>query len=400
MSSFPKVILGFLMVDWPLFMRRKMLYALAEAAEKYGSTVVAVNRPLCQISTIVRKPQRARELLGDARLQKLASNLYLYSPRYFIHDSIAQELGILESLNLAALRSSYRKLCKRIGIVEEKPLIWFYHPVQGYVTRLFPGSFNVYEIYDNLADIHGNTLQAVEKRIDKFRDRIDLLLTTSRKLHDKYSPGFKHAWEFGNGIDRETYERMIRHDHPPHPAIDNIASPRIGYTGLISQRLDWQLIHDVADRRPDWNLVFVGKVFDKSILNSTANINNIHFTGAFDHSEMPSVLRSFDVGFMPYRDNDFFRYSNPLKIYEYAATGLKTVSSNMEELSSYPSEIVKIVPNRPDDWIEAIQAYLESDDDVARSVGAEFAGKFIWEDMTARLLDRMQQLFQPSGKDS
>ncbi|MBU2624143.1 MAG: hypothetical protein KKG33_01130, partial [candidate division Zixibacteria bacterium] len=64
MSSFPKVILGFLMVDWPLFMRRKMLYALAEAAEKYGSTVVAVNRPLCQISTIVRKPQRARELLG------------------------------------------------------------------------------------------------------------------------------------------------------------------------------------------------------------------------------------------------------------------------------------------------------------------------------------------------
>lgn len=400
MNAFPKIILVFLMVDWPLFMRRKMLYALSEAAGKHGSRVVAVNRPLCPVSTLIRKPGRARELLGHARLQQLADNLYLYSPRYFIHDSIARKLGIIEKLNISALRSSYRTLCNRIGVVEEKPLVWFYHPVQGYVMRLFDDSFNVYEIYDNIADVHGNTLRDAERRIDRFRSKTDLLLTTSRKLHEKYSPGFKLAWQFGNGIDRETYQKMIRCDDTPHPAVDSIARPRIGYTGLISQRLDWDLIRDIALQQPDWNLIFVGKVFDRTIVSSTAKINNIHFTGAFDHSEMPSVLASFDVGFMPYRDNNFFRYSNPLKIYEYAAAGLETVSSNMEELSGYPPEIVKIVPNKTSDWIEAIQGYLDSDDSVAEMIGAEFAGKYIWEDMTASLLDRMQQLLQSSGKVS
>jgi teichuronic acid biosynthesis glycosyltransferase TuaH len=117
---------------------------------------------------------------------------------------------------------------------------------------------------------------------------------------------------------------------------------------------------------------------------------------------MPSVLKSFDFGFMPYRDNDFFRYSNPLKIYEYAAAGLRTVSSNMVELSDYPQEIVKIVPNTPEHWVGAIQAYLESDSSSARKVGVELARKFIWEDMTAVLLERLQgEAFDvPSGKDS
>jgi hypothetical protein len=390
--EFPGIILVFLLVDWPIFMRRKAVYALAGEAEKYGSTVVAINRPLCPLSTIVKKPDRARELIGRPRLQKLDGNLYLYSPRYFIHDSIAAKSGLLERLNLAALIKSYRHLCKRIGIDEPRPVVWFYHPQQSYVIDMMPGSFNVLQIKDFLGDHMGNESPGLDDQLRTIHDSVNLLVCASRKLFERYSSGFKHAALSGNGLDRETFTKLVKRDVPPIPEIERIPSPRIGYTGLISQRLDWDLVCRIAERKPDWNLVFVGKVFDSTLRDRTRQYSNIHYPGWYDHDKMPSVLRSFDIGFMPYLDNEFFRHSNPLKFYEYAAAGLRTISSNMEELIQFPDDLVKVVPNRADDWIEAIQGYLDADPGTAKKLGTDVAGRFIWEDTAKDLLAEISDL--------
>lgn len=389
-KSLPKLILVFMMVDRPIFMRWKMIEALADAAVPYGTTVVAINRPLCPFSTLFRKPNRVKELLGMPPLQQLKNNLYLFSPRYFIHDSVAAGSRVLEKLNIAALRRSVAHLCRKIGVREEKPLIWFYHPQQGYVTDLFPHSFNIFEIKDNFSDLDGNELESAKAQEDSLRDRVDLLLCASQKLFDKYSGGYRRAWLSGNGLERNTYDRLVESRARPIPELANIPGPRIGYTGLISRRLDWDLILEIARRQPEWSLVFVGKVSDPSIRPLTASFGNIHFSGWFDHRQMPAVLSSFDIGFMPYRDNNFFRYSNPLKFYEFAAAGLRMVSSNMEELKRFPEGLVKIVPNNAGEWINALRDFLDSDSESARQIGAEVAGKFIWEDMTAELLRKLE----------
>jgi hypothetical protein len=400
LSTFPKIILVFTLVDWELFMRRKALFALAEAARDYDSTVVAVNRPLCPWTTVVRKRDRLPELFGAARLSELSDGFYLYSPRYFLHDSLAQNTGLFEKFNITALRRGYLEMCRRIGVSECNPIVWFYHPVQGYVTKMFPGSVNVLEIKDNLADVHGNILESYERRLDSLTPYVNLLLTTSRKLFEKYSPGFKHAWKSGNGLDRETYRTLVQGNLQRNPEIEKIPKPRIGYTGLVSKRLDWPLIKAIAKSKPDWNLVFIGSIFDKSIANDLDGVRNIHFTGGFDHAEIPSILGSLDVGFMPYLDNEFFSYSNPLKFYEFAAAGLPAVSSSMEELRDYPNEIVSIVPNSSDEWVAAIQRFLDSDRDRARSVGTDFAKRFLWEDMAAGLLDRIHRQFYSRGQNA
>jgi len=69
---------------------------------------------------------------------------------------------------------------------------------------------------------------------------------------------------------------------------------------------------------------------------------------------------------------------------------LRTVSSNMEELRKFPEELVRIVPNRTEEWIEAIQSFLDSEIQDARQIGAEVAGRFIWEDVTADLLEKIR----------
>ncbi len=386
MNDLPKVILMFAGVDWPQFMCRQMVIALAKSAREYGTTLIVMNRPLCPFSTIFRKPRRFKELFSTPKIEKLSNNLYLTSPKYVIHDSIACKSVVLEKLNIFALRRSYEHVCRRIGISDNTPLVWYFYPQQHYVSRLFPESRVVYEMKDNLADTDGRELTDQIELQAKVRESVDFFVTVSRLLHERYSPGYRKAIKFRNGLDKNTYLRLTTGNPEPIDAIERISSPRIGFAGVISQRLDWKLIKGIANARPEWNLVFVGPTPDKSAVVSTQSIPNIHFTGAFDHSKMPSVLKSFDIGIMPYFDNDFFRYSNPLKFYEYAAAGLRTVSSYMKELETFPREIIRIVPNDISEWIDAIESMLASDVEKAKHVGQEFASRFLWEDLTRQLL--------------
>jgi glycosyltransferase involved in cell wall biosynthesis len=387
MNRFPKIILIFLAVDWPIFMRRQMIYALASAAKKYDTTVVAINRPLCPLSTVLKKTQRIGEIFGKSRLEKLDDHLYLFSPKYFIHDFVANRNRLLEKLNLSALRRAYRNLQKRLNINEQNPIVWYYYPQQGYVGKLFERSFCIYEIYDNLVDYEGQPLPFAEKLQARHRDSVNLLLTASRKQREKYSPLYEHAKFFGNGLARQTYESLIKDNISIPPEIEKINRPRIGFVGMISNRLNWNLITKLAGEKPEWQFIFVGPVADRTIEQNINKYDNIHFLGARDISQIPAVLAGLDVGLMPYLDNDFFRFSNPLKFYEYAAAGLPSVSSNMEELNDFPGELVKIVPDENiENWMMAIDRFIKADKDTIQKIGREIASKYIWEEMTAILL--------------
>lgn len=387
MGSIPSLILVFTSVDWRIYMRRPMVYALAESAREYNSTVVAVNRPLCLQTTAIRRPRQIPDMLTPPRLERLSENLFLYRPKYYVHDQIANLVPMFEKANLLALRRSIAHLGKRIGIAEPTPMVWFHYPQQGYVTRLFDGSFNIFEIYDNLTDIDGNDLDYVNRLEAKRRGRIDLLLTTSQKIHDKYAANYRRSYMFGNGLSRDAFEKLSDPEAQPHPDITSIPSPRLGYAGMISERLDWNLVKHLAAAEPKWNFVFVGRISDDKIRRRMARLHNVHFPGEFPHKDVPSILKSFDLGMMPYRDTPFFEFLNPLKFYEMAAAGLPMVSSPIAELRFFPETLVRVVgDNQIDAWRETTRNMLESDRVMPHRIGPKLAADYIWEDMTAKLL--------------
>ncbi|MEW5993169.1 MAG: glycosyltransferase [Candidatus Zixiibacteriota bacterium] len=391
-SRLPKIILVFMGTDWPIYSRRPLLFALAEAARSSESTVVAVNRPLCPWTTVFRKPQRLAELVGKSGLRQLADNLFLYSPRYVIHDRLAARVPVLERLNLAALRKSYRHLQARLDIVEPNPIVWFNYPQQGYVTRLFDNGFHLFELYDNLVSFRGYENQLVTRLERAVRERTHLFVTTSDKLHHKYAGYYRQAYLLGNGLPCSTFERLGSANLSGLAEILTVPSPRLGYAGQISERLDWELILELASLRPSWNFVFVGRVAGKNTARRLRERNNIHHFGMYELAAMPSVWKSFDVGIMPYIDTAFFRYLNPLKFYEMAAAGLPSVSSPIEELRKFPQELVRVLPNDVDKWREGIDDALSVDRKAVWQTGRDIAGRFIWEDMAARLLTRIQEL--------
>nr|MBN2277556.1 glycosyltransferase [candidate division Zixibacteria bacterium] len=385
MFEFPKIILVFLAVDWPSFTQKDFLIALAGPTAEAGSVVVAVNRPLCPLTTLVKKPFRAGELLSRPKLDKISENLFLYSPKYFIHDFLAVNSSWLKYLNQAAIRRSYIYLCRKLGVTESNPVVWFYYPRQGWVTELFPKNFNIYEIYDNISDIYGNENETDNGLEHQLRNRVHLLITTSKRLHDKYGQHYCKAIYMGNGLSRGHYLNLIGDDTNINPAIARIDPPRIGYAGAISNRLDWNLIAGMAKARPNWNFIFAGQIHDQSIIGKMAVYTNIHFTGAFEHNTMPRILRGFDIGLLPYLDTEFFRYLNPLKFYEYAAAGLPAVSSPIPELEQFPGDLIRVVNNDIESWLTAIEIQRATDRQKAKDIGREIAGNHIWEDMAAEL---------------
>ena len=326
-------------------------------------------------------------------MEQAEENLYFYSPKFFIHDQISNSIQFLESANKSALRKSLTAAMRKIRIDESKPIVWYYYPQQGYVTDIFPDSFNILELKDSMTDIYGNRQPDVDRMEESGRNRVDLLLCSSDRLFDSYAKHYKNAERSFNGLDRTILAQLSDPSLTPDEQISQIPEPRIGYAGIISKRLNLDLIKSIARTKPDWNLIFAGKIFGEDVRTALKSETNVHLVGEYPKDQIPSVLRTFNIGIMPYLHTEYFRCANPLKFYEFAAAGLFSVSSQMDELEQFDERLVRIVPEDSSEWIDAIEAGLSSDDDITE-LGREFAQKHTWHNLAVDLVERLFRYFQ------
>ena len=97
--------------------------------------------------------------------------------------------------------------------------------------------------------------------------------------------------------------------------------------------------------------------------------NNIIFLGEIKHKQVPAYLKKFHIGILPYKVNSFTKSINPLKIYEYVASGLPVISANLPNVS----KLIKDYPK-----IEILKA--ENDDNFIN---------FIYKKITNKILNKI-----------
>lgn len=385
----PSVIVIFNKTDWSTFTRRGQVRSIASVVEKLGVTVISVNRPLCPLSTIIRKPTRFKELLGRCRLEQLANNLYLASPKYFLSDIVAWRVPVLESANIWMLKRWYRDVATRLQLGDAPPLVWYYHPVQAFVSRVFPKSPVVYEMYDLLADVTDDPDASGELLESRYRKCVDVMLAVSPKLLRNWGKNYKTAWLSGNGLPFSTFEQLSADSVRLNPLIEAIPHPRLGYAGNISDRLDWHLLRDLLFQNPDWQFVFVGRQQKDILSDQLGTPNNLHYLGEVSQDNIAGIVAGFDVGILPYIPSNFIDHSNPLKFYEHAAAGVPTVSCPNDLLSTFPSDLVKTVPANVEHWKSAIGAALSINRAELREKCREFAAAYTWEAISTRTINSL-----------
>jgi UDP-galactopyranose mutase len=140
-----------------------------------------------------------------------------------------------------------------------------------------------------------------------------------------------------------------------------IPHPRLGFFGVIDERLDLPLLDFIARGRREWQIALVGPVV-KIDPDTLPRHSNIHYFGQRSYEELPKYLAGWDVCLLPFARNDSTRFISPTKTLEYMAAELPIVSTPITDVAEPYGDIVYL-GETPEEFLAACEAALTSDSD-------------------------------------
>lgn len=220
--------------------------------------------------------------------------------------------------------------------------------------------FNRADLHSAFPESDGWWVAQLEASLLRHSDRVlyvshELMATDSSVVGDR-------GYFLDHGVD-------VDHFHPggqseEHPLLANIEHPRIGFFGGFDDYVvDLDLLRATALELPDVNVVLIGDA--TCPMDRLTELPNVHWFGFQPYDQIPSFGRGFDVGLMPWLDNEWIRYANPIKLKEYLALGLPVVTTSYPE-AEYYRDLIWIAEDS-DDFVRCVRAALASPGDaVAR----------------------------------
>ena len=213
-------------------------------------------------------------------------------------------------------------------------VLWYYTPMALSFTRHLNPAAVVYDCMDELSLFKHAPKDLVDNERELFRIA-DVVFTGGQSLYEAKKDLHPNIHAFPSSIDFShfSHARRIAKGSPKHDAPDQatIPHPRMGYCGVIDERLDLELIEGIADARPDWQLIMIGPVV-KIDSESLPKRDNIHYLGPKDYKELPLYLAGWDTAMMPFARNDSTRFISPTKTPEYLAAGKAVVSTSIRDV--------------------------------------------------------------------
>jgi glycosyltransferase involved in cell wall biosynthesis len=378
-------IVAFGDVDWNgvWYSRHNILSRLAKTIP-----VLVVGRPFEARDVVTLK---ARGLTGAHRV---ADRLWSYrAPRFapkFYRPPWLTRGGA--RLRAAHLQMTWRRLGMR------DPIYYVFLPeFEPEVERLPPSvlCYHCYDKYDAYVGHDAGAAAAVERRV---LARADVVIAASSALaRDLTERGGRNVKFLPHGVDVRPFEEA-----GATPAeLAAIPRPRIGYVARIDERIDVEALEAVAAARPDWSIVIIGpEAFQTpggwAAWQRLSAHPNVHRLGGKEQSSIPAYIAGLDVGVLSYRRDNWGRWVQPIKAYEYLACGKPVVSSDIEAAAGF-GDLVRVARSASD-WVAAIGAALREDGAELRVRRVAFARENSWDRRVASLERALEDALAPDGR--
>jgi UDP-galactopyranose mutase len=268
-------------------------------------------------------------------------------------------------------------------------VLWYYTPMALGFTRALTPRAVVYDCMDELASFAGAPSELPAREAELIA-RADLVFTAGESLHAAKRDRHGDVHCFPSGVDVAHF--ALARDPRPDPAAQRqIPRPRLGFFGVIDERMDLELLGALADLRPDWQFVLLGPVvkIDPETLPRRANI---HYLGPKSYADLPTYVAGWDVGLLPFARNEATRYISPTKMPEYLAAGLPVVSTPIRDVvDPYGAQGLVRIAEEPTAFARACEQAMEENTAARlRRVDAfltESSWDYTWTDMR-ELIDR------------
>ena len=233
------------------------------------------------------------------------------------------------------------------GLATKPSVLWYYTPMALQFSRGISADVTVYDNMDELSAFHGAPPEVIALENEMFAAS-DVVFTGGQSLYEAKKNRHKNIHPFPSSIETAHFHKARRPVSDPADQAD-IPHPRLGFFGVVDERMDVDLLARAADQRPDWQFVMIGPVvkIDPQIL---PRFDNIHWLGHKSYKELPQYLALWDLGIMPFALNDATRFISPTKTPEFLAAGLPVLSTRIGDVvRPYgDNQFVEIVDNAED----------------------------------------------------
>ena len=204
-------------------------------------------------------------------------------------------------------------------------ICWYYTPMAlGFSDHLHP-DVCVYDCMDELSAFRFAPPALVERERELL-ERADIVLTGGQSLYEAKRGRHPNVHAFPSSIDAAHFGRARTANASQPGDQAGLPHPRLGYFGVIDERMDFGLLAEMADLRPPWQFVMIGPVV-KIEEADLPRRPNIHWLGGKSYDELPDYLAGWDVGLMPFAMNESTRFISPTKTPEFLAAGVPVVST-------------------------------------------------------------------------
>lgn len=237
--------------------------------------------------------------------------------------------------------------------------LWYYTPMAvAWTTHLRPLA-TVYDCMDELSAFKGAPVALKEREAELF-NRADLVFTGGQSLYEVKRHQHKNVYAFPSSIDAAHFAqaRSVA-DEPADQAL--IPHPRLGFFGVIDERMDIELLERIAIARPDWQLVIIGPVVKIDQADLPAR-ENIHYLGGKSYQELPAYLSGWDVALLPFARNESTRFISPTKTPEYLAAGCPVVSTSIRDVvRPYGEQGLVHIADEASEFVAKVEAAMNED---------------------------------------
>ncbi len=296
------------------------------------------------------------------------------------------------------MRTLIARLFAEHGI--ERPVLWYFTPMALLYSAGIEHRLVVYDCMDDLASFKGahRRMQELEETLLK---QAGLVFTGGRSLYEAKRLRHPDVHLFPSGIDTEHFRQARALGQEPEDQRE-IPHPRLGYFGVIDERMDLGLLHSLAESCPGWQLVMIGPVA-KLAKEDLPRRENIHYLGQKPYAELPAYLSGWDVALIPFARNQATRFISPTKTPEYLAGGIPVVSTPVRDVVLPYGEkgLVWIAAGMPE-YARAIEAALSMNGDKGdwlQRVDEHLLG-ISWDETWKKMNDLIQVASQKASQDA
>jgi FkbM family methyltransferase len=321
-------------------------------------------------------------------LEKVSERLWVYTPPLILHSINWMPTPIFKVFN----RLNSRKFGKYIRDISEdlgfKHVMLFcdsdmYRSIS--LQKILKPNIFIYYTRDNLMTVpywykHGNKIEPQIMR------KSDLVVANSTYLASLAKKNNPNSYYVGQGCDLSNFTREGK--EVPED-LKKIPGLKIGYIGLLTvRRLNIDLLTEIAQKKPEWQIILVGPEEEIFKLSKLHRMDNVHFLGSKKTEELPSYIKHFDICINPQLLNDLTIGNYPRKIDEYLAMGKPVVATETPAMSIFSDHVY--LGKTSQDYIELIAQAIRENSEEKALKRISLAKSHTWENNVKAIEDAVQ----------